>query len=244
MQARIEVLCFEKCPHGDETLRLTREVAASLLPGSEVQRVDVLGEEAARSLAFPGSPTVRVDGADIAGRVIGVPGLRCRLYAGGGDMPPRWMIEAGMLRALRPGHILFLCSANSARSQMAEGLARHLAPEGVTVSSAGSRPTHVRPEALRVLSELEIDISGQRSKGLDEIDFSRVDVVVTLCGEEACPALPMPVTSVHWGLEDPAAVEGDEEARLRGFRLVRDEIRSRLGVLFYGWTGETAAPAP
>ena len=102
MQARIEVLCFEKCPHGDETLGLTREVAGLLLPGSEVERVDVLGEDAARDLAFPGSPTVRVDGADIAGRVVGVPGLRCRLYAGGGDMPPRWMIEAGMLRALRP----------------------------------------------------------------------------------------------------------------------------------------------
>ena len=87
MQARIEVLCFEKCPHGDETLRLTREVAASLLPGSEVERVDVLGEEAARSLSFPGSPTVRVDGADIAGRVVGVPGLRCRLYAGAAPCP-------------------------------------------------------------------------------------------------------------------------------------------------------------
>jgi arsenate reductase len=79
---------------------------------------------------------------------------------------------------------------------------------------------------------------------MGEIDLSEAGAVITLCSEEACPALAAPVTSVHWALEDPAAAEGDEEARLRAFRLVRDEIRSRLKVLFYGWEGEAAAPSP
>jgi arsenate reductase len=133
---------------------------------------------------------------------------------------------------MRPRHILFLCVANSARSQMAEGIARSLAPRGVIVSSAGSSPASVRPQAIRVLREIGIDISGHRSKGLDSIDAGSVDAVVTLCAEEVCPAFPGKAHRLHWGLPDPAAVTGTEEARLNAFRSVRDELLRRLKVLF------------
>jgi arsenate reductase (thioredoxin) len=148
-----------------------------------------------------------------------------------------WRTEAAELRALQPRHILFLCVANSARSQMAEGIARSLAPRGVTVSSAGSSPSSVRPQAIRVLKEIGVDISDHRSKGLDSIDAGSVDAVVTLCAEEICPVFLGKAHRVHWALPDPAGVTGTEEARLGAFRSVRDELLRRLKVLF-GHGGE------
>ena len=146
------------------------------------------------------------------------------------------MIEAGILRALRPRHILFLCVANSARSQMAEGIARSLVPKGVRVSSAGSVPSFVRPHALQVLKEIGIDISGHKSKGLDAVDASSVDAVITLCAEELCPVFLGKATRLHWGLPDPARENGSEDRKLAAFRGVRDELHRRLELLFSNWS--------
>jgi arsenate reductase len=128
--------------------------------------------------------------------------------------------------------ILFLCVANSARSQIAEGIAHSMAPAGTKVWSAGSRPTSVRPEAIVVLKEIGIDISHHCSKVVAEIPASEVDTVITLCGEEECPLFLGKATRLHWGLPDPAAVQGGEEDRLNAFRATRDELRRRLGELF------------
>jgi thioredoxin type arsenate reductase len=147
-------------------------------------------------------------------------------------LPADWRTEAAELRAKHPRHILFLCVANSARSQMAEGIARSLAPKGVRVSSAGSSPASVRPQAIQVLNEIGIDISGHRSKGMDSIDAGSVDAVITLCAEEICPVFLGKAVRIHWGLPDPAGVTGTEETRLNAFRTVRDELRRRLKVLF------------
>jgi len=146
--------------------------------------------------------------------------------------PVDWKIEAAELRAMRPRHILFLCVANSARSQMAEGIARSLAPQGVKVSSAGSSPASVRPQAILVLKEIGIDISDHRSKGVDSIDAGSVDAVITLCAEEVCPVFLGKAVRIHWGLPDPAAVTGTEETRLIAFRSGRDELLRRLKILF------------
>ena len=127
---------------------------------------------------------------------------------------------------------LFLCVANSARSQMAEGIARSLAPAGTTIWSAGSRPTKVRPEAIAVLKEIGIDISRHHAKAVAEIPAAEVDTVITLCGEEECPVFLGKATRLHWGLPDPAAVSGSEAERLSTFRKVRDELRRRIGDLF------------
>jgi arsenate reductase len=127
--------------------------------------------------------------------------------------------------------ILFLCVANSARSQMAEGIARTLAPAGTKVWSAGSRPTSVRAEAIAVLKEIGIDISEQRAKAVAEIPVAEVDTVITLCGEEECPVFLGKATRLHWGLPDPAAANGSEAERLDAFRKVRDELRRRIADL-------------
>lgn len=130
--------------------------------------------------------------------------------------------------------ILFLCVANSARSQMAEGIARSLVPPGVRVWSAGSNPTRVRSEAIAVLREIGIDISSYRSKGVSEIPAAEVDTVITLCAEEVCPLFFGSAERLHWPLSDPAAAESAEGERLAAFRNTRDELRRRIGALLAG----------
>ncbi len=125
--------------------------------------------------------------------------------------------------------ILFVCTANSARSQMAEGLARALALPALEVASAGTRPSSVHPQAIEAMRERGIDIGNQRSKRIDEVG-GPFDYVVTLCDDasQACPALPARRARLHWSLPDPAAAAGSEAERLRVFRQVRDEIERRL----------------
>ena len=143
-----------------------------------------------------------------------------------------WRADAEALRAARPRHILFLCVANSARSQMAEGIARSLSPASVKISSAGSRPSKVNPFAIRALDEIGIDIRAHRSKSMDEIDPTDVDAVITLCAEEVCPVFLGKARRFHWGLPDPAGAGTNEEEQLQAFRDARDELRRRISALF------------
>ena len=229
---RIEVLVFDGCPHAAAAIQLAHDVASRLDPGISVERVEVDTPELAAELGFVGSPSLRVNGADIEGKTASAGRLCCRTYEDGSGIPPEWLIEAAVLRALAPRGVLFLCVANSARSQLAEGIARSLAPAGVTVWSAGSQPTRVRPEAIAALAEIGIDITAHRSKSVTEIPAADVDTVITLCGEEECPVFLGRARRLHWGLPDPAGVGGSEADKADAFRRTRDELRRRLGVLF------------
>lgn len=126
--------------------------------------------------------------------------------------------------------ILFLCVANSARSQMAEGLARRLLGRLATVQSAGSRPGRVNPCAIEVMAEIGVDLAGHRSKSVDEIDPAGVDVVVTLCAEEVCPVFLGKARRLHWPVPDPASDDAalDHDVLLARFRRARDQILTRL----------------
>lgn len=129
--------------------------------------------------------------------------------------------------------ILFLCVANSARSQMAEGLAREAFGDDVRVQSAGSQPSRVNPSAIRVMADVGIDLSGHESKSVETIEPDSVDLVVTLCAEEVCPVFLGDVPRLHWPIRDPDRKNEDlgEDERLAHFRVARDEIRGRLDVL-------------
>jgi arsenate reductase len=126
--------------------------------------------------------------------------------------------------------VLFLCTHNSARSQMAEGLLRAAAGEFFDVDSAGTEATAVRPEAIAAMRELDIDISGQRSKTLDRFVGEQIDWLITVCDQarEACPTLPGVARQLHWSLEDPSAAEGDGEQRMAAFRAARDDLSGRI----------------
>jgi len=126
--------------------------------------------------------------------------------------------------------VLILCTGNSARSQMAEGLLRQEAGDRFEVFSAGTKPSLVRAEAIAVMQELGIDISGHRSKSVDEYRGQGFDYVLTVCdnAKESCPVFPGKAVMIHHNFEDPAAAEGSEEARLAAFRRVRDELSRYL----------------
>ena len=126
--------------------------------------------------------------------------------------------------------VLILCTGNSARSQMAEGVLRHDAGDRFEVSSAGTKPSSVRPEAIAAMRELGIDISGHRSKSVDEFDGQRFDYVLTVCdnARESCPVFPGITAAIHHNFEDPATVQESDEGKLAAFRRVRDQLRTFL----------------
>lgn len=126
--------------------------------------------------------------------------------------------------------VLILCTGNSARSQMAEGLLREMAADNFEVFSAGVAPTHVRSEAIEVMREMGIDISAHRSKSVDEFLGQEFDYVITVCdnANEQCPTFPGKTQRLHWSFADPAAVAGDYHVRLNGFRSARDKIAAQL----------------
>lgn len=129
--------------------------------------------------------------------------------------------------------VVFLCVANSARSQMAEGLARARAPEGWRVFSAGSNPARLSSTAVEAMREIGLDISSHRSKGMEDIPLEEADLIVTLCAEEVCPVVPSGrAKRLHWPLPDPASVTGDPAAQLERFRAVRDELARRIEELW------------
>jgi thioredoxin type arsenate reductase len=148
------------------------------------------------------------------------PGISDRPHAASGT-------GAGRTRRAR---VLFLCTHNSARSQMAEGILRHLGGHNVEVYSAGTVATRVHPVAITVMAEKSIDISGQRSKHMDEFAGQEFDYVVTVCdnAREACPAPPGDPERIHWSIADPSAVEGDESTRSCAFRIAADELVTRM----------------
>lgn len=126
--------------------------------------------------------------------------------------------------------VLILCTGNSARSQMAEGLLRQLAGDWFEVESAGTIASFVRPQAIAAMAEIGIDISNHRSKCLDEFLDVPFDYVITVCdnAKESCPIFPGRAERIHWSFDDPTEAEGDADAQLAVFRRVRDEIKTRL----------------
>lgn len=126
--------------------------------------------------------------------------------------------------------VLILCTGNSARSQVAEGLLRHDAGDRFEVFSAGVEPSRVRPEAVAVMKEIGIDLSGHRSKHVNEFDGQSFDYVLTVCdnARESCPLFPGSTRMIHRSFADPASLQGSEEQRLAMFRRIRDEIREYL----------------
>ena len=126
--------------------------------------------------------------------------------------------------------VLFLCTGNSCRSQMAEGFLRHMAGDRFEVFSAGVKPTQVNPMAIKVMAEAGIDISKHRSKSAMEFIGQQFDYIITVCdnAKQTCPVFPGKHEKIHWDLEDPAEAQGSEEERIVVFRKIRDEIRKKI----------------
>jgi len=126
--------------------------------------------------------------------------------------------------------VMFLCTGNSCRSQMAEGLARALGRGILEPFSAGLTPSHVHPRAIQAMREIGIDISGQTSKGIDDDLLRKMDTIITLCGhaEAMCPMTPPGIKRIHWPIDDPVAATGTEDEIMKQFRKARDEIKKKI----------------
>jgi protein-tyrosine-phosphatase len=149
-----------------------------------------------------------------------------------GAFSPPTPIDDPHPRRARP-RLLFLCTGNSARSQIAEALVEHRSAGTVEARSAGSHPKPLHPNAVRVMAEREIDIAGRATKSLTRFSRSRFDRIITLCDKvrEICPQFPGAPTAVHWSIADPAAAGDDDEATYPAFQRVADEVESRVDLL-------------
>jgi len=232
---QIRVLVFDGCPHADDAVERVRQIAEEQGVRSPVEVVQVPDEASARRERFLGSPSVQIDGLDIeTKRRADAYCHGCRVYRskeGATGVPPVEMIRAAMRRAqqTRP-KVLFLCTGNSCRSQMAEGWARHLRGDVIEAHSAGIETHGLNPLAVKVLAEAGVDITGQRSKHLREVMDVDFDYVVTVCdhAHESCPLFPGKAKVVHRSFDDPPRLAEDaktEEEALSPYRRVRDEIR-------------------
>ncbi|HEU4345467.1 MAG TPA: ATP-binding protein [Candidatus Binatia bacterium] len=187
----------------------------------------------------------RVDKArsrELGGTGLGLAIVKHIVQAHGGRLQVDSLLQKGTtVRVFLPAakarvpfkEVLFLCTANSCRSQMAEAFARNLAPEPIAVYSAGTEPRAIHPLAIQVMKEVGVDISAQRSKAIEEIPLAKLDLIVALCeAAETCSILNSSAERLHWAIPDPAQVEGDETERLQAFRQARDEIQNRIRELF------------
>jgi arsenate reductase len=139
-------------------------------------------------------------------------------------------MERGWEMVIFKKRILFLCTRNSCRSQMAEGFAKKMLPKVLKIFSAGLEPKGVHPIAVKVMQEVGIDISKQKSKNISEIPIDKIDLVVTLCGDaaERCPVFPGKVKKIHWEIENPAKAQGNDKEIAIVFRKVRDKIKFHI----------------
>lgn len=126
--------------------------------------------------------------------------------------------------------VLFLCTGNSCRSQMAEGFVKKMLSKDLNIFSAGLEPKGIHPMAVKVMQEIGLDISRQKSKNISEIPIGETDIVITLCGDaaERCPVFPGKVKRIHWELEDPAKAQGSKEEIIKIFQKVRDKIKAHI----------------
>jgi arsenate reductase (thioredoxin) len=149
------------------------------------------------------------------------------------------------MEAVNRQRVIFVCTHNSARSQMAEGMLRAWGGDRFEAFSAGTEATRVRPEAVTVMEEIGIDISGHTSKTIERFGGESFSWLITVCDQarEACPTIPGVVQQAHWSIDDPAAVEGDDVARLEAFRVARDVLRDRVQ-MFVLAAGRDDLPRP
>ncbi len=240
-QIKARLLYVPDCPGMEPARERLREVIDRERFPVETEELIIIDQDTARRERFLGSPTIQINGLDIeVSRRADTPFLGCRLYRDGSKVEPapseRMMLDA-IRRAMAPKpKVLFLCTRNACRSQMAEGWARQLRGDMIEAYSAGSDPYGLDPNAVKVMAEAGVDISTQRSKNIEELRDVTFDYVITLCGHanELCPFFPGKALRMHAGFDDPlrlaSGVKAEEKA-LVYYRRIRDEIRAFIETL-------------
>ena len=237
----IRLLLIKDCPSGSATLELLQSVLDRENIVEPVEVVEIPDLNAAVRERFFGSPSIQINGLDIEMARRGeMPGYTCRIYqtgSGKSGIPTENLILEAINRARIPKlKVLFLCTGNSCRSQMAEGWARHLRDDLIEPFSAGIETHGVDPLSVRVMAEVGVDISGQTSENVKKVMNIKFDYVITVCSHayETCPVFPGNTTVIHRDFDDPPALAKNLEKEseiLEQYRRVRDEIRLYIETL-------------
>mgnify|MGYP000038161510 CR=1 FL=1 len=239
---KIRFLYFKECPNSERALDLLREVLKEKRIDAEIEIVEIKSEEEAKKYRFLGSPTIQINDRDIEKERRNDPSVfGCRIYKtkdGHSGVPPKDMIVEAIeeVKNKEKQKVLFICTHNSARSQMAEGILRALYGDRYEAHSAGIQPTKVNPYAIKVMREFGIDISTHCSKSIEEFREKDFDYVVTVCdsAKETCPFFPGGRIHLHKEFNDPSGIKGHENEILTEFRKVRDEIKKWIEETFGG----------
>ncbi len=235
---KIRFLYFKDCPHTKPTLNLLKKILKEKEIEEKIKIIEIESEEEARKYRFLGSPTIQINGWDIEkGRGKNLHVFGCRVYKtedGYSGVPPTEMIIKAIEETQKKQKFLFLCTHNSTRSQMAEGLFKSLYGDRYEVYSAGTKPLRVNPYAIKVMAEIGINISSHYSKSFEEFYGMEFDYVITVCDnvKETCPFFPNGKRYLHKGFKDPSKTQGKEEEVIREFRKVRDEIKKWMEEMF------------
>ncbi len=236
----IRLLTVPGCPGAPPARALLHEVLKSEGLADAFTEIEVSDEQEAQQLGFLGSPTIHIDGLDIElAKLVSPACMCCRTYEHGSErlcQIPESMLREALRRAQAPKQkLLYLCTGNSCRSQMAEGLTRAIQGDTYDVCSAGIETHGLNPNAVKVMAELGVDISGHRSELVASYLDVGIDVVVTVCGHahKTCPLFPGQAKVVHVGFDDPPRMAkelaergANKEEQLDCYRTVRDQIRA------------------
>ncbi|MFZ5998129.1 MAG: DF family (seleno)protein [Nitrospirota bacterium] len=226
----IELLYTRDCPHFRKARRLIHDTIKSLGLDIPLKKTEVRNEEEAQQLVFPGSPTIRIDGEDIEPDTAYPGGNSCRTYFNGTHLPDKDVVKCAIAHAAGLKTILFVCTGNAVRSQIAEAVVNHFLGDAWVAFSAGIIPMEVNPSVVKVMQEIGIDISQQKSKHVDVFRNCHFDRVISLCHDADAICLTFPTTQERDRIifHDPASTYGLAFGSLHLYRNLRDEIRKIL----------------
>ncbi len=223
----INLLYIKGCPNFRDARRLIHDTLKSLGIKTPLKKIEIKSDDEAKKHSFPGSPTIGINGEDIEPETAGITGMICRIYSNGTGLPDREVLKCKIAKASGFKTVLFLCTGNAVRSQIAEAVVNHFLKGAWAAFSAGIMPMAVNPDVIAVMKEIGIDVSGSRSKHVDLFKNCRFDRVITLCSDadRLCISYPVHDEKDRIIFHDPLSSYGFRFGSKKLYRKLRDEIK-------------------
>jgi arsenate reductase len=226
----LELLYAKGCPSFREARKFVHDTVKSLGLRITLKKIEIKNESDLKRYSFPGSPTIRINGKDVEPDTAQASGLACRVYSNGGNLPDRDVLKCTIAKAAGFKTVLFVCTGNAVRSQIAEAVVNHFMNGTWVASSAGIMPLAINPDVIKVMKEIGIDMSGQRAKHIDVFRNCHFDRVITLCSDVDNACLNYPVADKRDCIifHDPTSSYGFGFGSKGLFRSLRDDIRKTI----------------
>ncbi len=225
----IELLYIKDCPNFRKVRRLIHDTVGSLGIKISLRKIEIESEDDSKKYSFPGSPTIRINGEDVEPETASATALTCRIYNNGTGLPDREILKCKIAKAAGIKTVLFVCTGNAVRSQIAEAVVNHFLKDRWVAFSAGIMPMEVNKDVIKVMQEIGIDISKNRSKHIDIFKNCSFDRIITLCSDadRLCLTYPVYDEKDRIVFHDPISA-GFGFGQLSLLRKLRDEIKKSL----------------